>query len=159
MGMHCYMSPLKTHKPWHSYSSVLSHTVFSSPCFYTSAEVNTTGYMLIITIHLLHEYEFVQKLSCGYERKAVFVDAISHELIMFKVNQQSMAFQCCSLLIFNKLNAVSVLTSWLWISKHTVSTSVNYLILSVYMYICLWFWLIFCTPRIKIHRKKKTLNH
>lgn len=105
--------------------------------FYSSTEVNTKGYMFIINIHLHHEYEFIQKLSCGYERKEVFAAALSHELIMFKVNQQNLAFQCRALLIFNKLIAVSVLTSLCWIFKHTFFVSVNYLIISVYM--CIFF--------------------
>lgn len=121
--------------------SIVPHNVFESMFF---IPLLRSTHQFMITIHLLHEYEFVQKLSCDYERKAVFAAAILHELIMFKVNQQSLAFQCCSLLIFYKMNVVSVLTSWWWISKHTFFISVNYLIKSVYMCICFCFGLKSC---------------
>lgn len=117
--------------------TIVEHNVFKSMFFIPLLRSTQKATCFIINIHLHHEYEFIKKLSCGYERKAVFAAVILHELIMFKVNQKNLAFQCCSLLIFNKLNAVSVLTSWCWIFKHTFFVSVNYLIISVYM--CIFF--------------------
>lgn len=145
MDMHCCLKHGLSENP-HALTllqlSIVPHNVFESMFFITLLR-STQQFM--ITIHQLHEYEFVQKISRDYERKAVFAAAILHELIMFNVNQQSLAFQCCSLLIFNKLNVVSVLTSWWWIlSKQTFFISVNYLIKSVYMCICFCFGLKSC---------------